>query len=223
MCIRDSFPPSPQVLQAVRGEVEKLNLYPDPECAALRRALARQYGVERENVFVANGSDEVLNFSFLAFCDKENGVAFPDISYGFYPVFAQLYQIPAKVIPLRPDFRLAPEDYRNLGCTIVFANPNAPTGLALSAAQVESIVQSNPDHVVVVDEAYVDFGGESCVPLTTKYDNLLVCMTFSKARSLAGARLGFAIGNAALVADLDKIRYSTNPYNICLLYTSRCV
>ena len=139
MCIRDSFPPSPQVLQAVRGEVEKLNLYPDPECAALRRALARQYGVERENVFVANGSDEVLNFSFLAFCDKENGVAFPDISYGFYPVFAQLYQIPAKVIPLRPDFRLAPEDYRNLGCTIVFANPNAPTGLALSAAQVESL------------------------------------------------------------------------------------
>lgn len=208
------FPPSPQVLQAVQGEVEKLNLYPDPECATLRRALARQYGVERENVFVANGSDEVLNFSFLAFCDKENGVAFPDISYGFYPVFAQLYQIPAKVIPLRPDFRLAPEDYRNLGCTIVFANPNAPTGLALSAAQVESIVQSNPDHVVVVDEAYVDFGGESCVPLTKKYDNLLVCMTFSKSRSLAGARLGFAIGNAALVADLDKIRYSTNPYNI---------
>lgn len=209
------FPPSPQVLAAVRGEeAERLNLYPDPECTALRQALARQYGVEKENVFVANGSDEVLNFSFLAFCDKENGVAFPDISYGFYPVFAQLYQIPAKVVPLRPDFRLAPEDYSNLGCTIVFANPNAPTGLALSAAQVESMVRANPDHVVLVDEAYVDFGGESCVPLTKQYDNLLVCMTFSKSRSLAGARLGFAVGNAALIEDLEKIRYSTNPYNI---------
>lgn len=209
------FPPSPQVLAAVRGEeAERLNLYPDPECTALRQALARQYGVEKENVFVANGSDEVLNFSFLAFCDKENGVAFPDISYGFYPVFAQLYQIPAKVVPLRPDFRLAPEDYSNLGCTIVFANPNAPTGLALSAAQVKSMVRANPDHVVLVDEAYVDFGGESCVPLTKQYDNLLVCMTFSKSRSLAGARLGFAVGNASLIEDLEKIRYSTNPYNI---------
>ena len=209
------FPPSPQVLAAVRGEeAERLNLYPDPECTALRQALAQQYGVEKENVFVANGSDEVLNFSFLAFCDKENGVAFPDISYGFYPVFAQLYQIPAKVVPLRPDFRLAPEDYSNLGCTIVFANPNAPTGLALSAAQVKSMVRANPDHVVLVDEAYVDFGGESCVPLTKQYDNLLVCMTFSKSRSLAGARLGFAVGNASLIEDLEKISYSTNPYNI---------
>ena len=209
------FPPSPQVLEAVGGaQAEKLNLYPDPECTQLRQVLAQQYGVGAENVFVANGSDEVLNFFFLAFCDAGRTVAFPDISYGFYPVFANLYGLPARVIPLRPDFRLAPEDYWNLGCNIVFANPNAPTGLALSAEQVESIVRANPDHVVLVDEAYVDFGAESSVPLTRKYDNLLVCMTFSKSRSMAGARLGFAIGSAALVEDLNRIRYSTNPYNI---------
>ncbi|WP_367925299.1 histidinol-phosphate transaminase [uncultured Ruthenibacterium sp.] len=209
------FPPSPQVIKVIQSEqAKRLNLYPDPEYTALRQALAQRYGVNKDNVFVANGSDEVLNFSFLAFCDANNGIAFPNISYGFYQVFAQLYHIPAKIIPLRPDFHLAPEDYWNLDCNIVFANPNAPTGLAISAAQVESIVQRNPKHVVVVDEAYVDFGGESCVPLTKQYDNLLVCMTFSKSRSMAGARLGFAIANEALIEDLDRIRYSTNPYNI---------
>lgn len=209
------YPPSPGVLAALnRAEGENLRLYSDPEAVELREALAARYGVERENVFVANGSDEALSFAFLAYAADGRGVAFPDISYGFYAVFARLYGIPVRQVPLRADFRLAPEDYNHLHRTIVLANPNAPTGLALSRDEVEGIVRANPDAVVVVDEAYVDFGGESCVPLTQKYPNLLVVQTYSKSRSMAGARLGYAIGDASLIQDLETIKFSTNPFNV---------
>lgn len=209
------YPPSPGVLAALnRAEGENLRLYSDPEAVELREALAARYGVERENVFVANGSDEALSFAFLAYAADGRGVAFPDISYGFYAVFARLYGIPVRQVPLRADFRLVPEDYNHLHRTIVLANPNAPTGLALSRDEVGGIVRANPDAVVVVDEAYVDFGGESCVPLTQKYPNLLVVQTYSKSRSMAGARLGYAIGDASLIQDLETIKFSTNPFNV---------
>ena len=163
---------------------------------------------------MGNGSDEALNFAFLAYAADGRGVAFADITYGFYPVFAELYHIPVQTVPLREDFTLSPEDYYGLHRTIVIANPNAPTGIALSRTQVEGILQANPDCVVVLDEAYVDFGGESCVSLTGRYPNLLVVQTYSKSRSMAGARLGYAIGNAALIQDLETIKFSTNPYNV---------
>lgn len=209
------FPPSPEVIQAVNAcEVGKLNLYPDPECKNLRKKLAALYGVGEENVFLANGSDDILNFAFMAFCDQSRPVAFPAISYGFYPVYADLYQLPFEKIPLREDFRLEPEDYCGINKNIVIANPNAPTGRAISVADIEKILRSNPEHVVLIDEAYIDFGGESCYRLIDRYENLLVCQTFSKSRSLAGGRLGFALGSRELIEDLNKIKYSTNPYNI---------
>ncbi len=210
------FPPSPGVLRAISQErVEELRLYSDPDCNLLRRAIAKQFGFEKQNVFVSNGSDDILNFSFMAFCDGDKcGVAFPEISYGFYQVYADLYGIDAKKIALAKDFSIRVSDYCNVGKTVVIANPNAPTGIALSRDEVEQIVASNPEHVVLIDEAYVDFGGESALELVRKYDNLLVVRTFSKSYSLAGARLGFAIGHPDLISDLEKIKYSTNPYNI---------
>ena len=184
------YPPAPAVLEAAgAAETARLNLYPDPEGRALRQKLAEMYGVEAENVFLANGSDELLSFAFMAFCDGERPVAFPAVSYGFYPVYAQLYQVPCVQIPLREGFVLDPRDFCGLGKNIVIANPNAPTGRAISVRDIEEILRSEPDHVVLIDEAYIDFGGESCVPLIKKYDNLLVCQTFSKFRSLAGGRL----------------------------------
>lgn len=209
------YPPSPGVLAALnRAEGENLRLYSDPEAVELREALAARYGVERENVFVANGSDEALSFAFLAYAADGRGVAFPDISYGFYAVFARLYGIPVRQVPLRADFRLVPEDYNHLHRTIVLANPNAPTGLALSRDEVGGIVRANPDAVVVVDEAYVDFGGESAVPLTARYPNLLVVQTFSKSRSLAGLRIGYAMGSPELISALHNVKYSFNSYTM---------
>jgi len=209
------YPPAPAVLDAVnRAEVERLRLYSDPECTVLREKLAALYGVGKKNVYLANGSDDILNFAFMAFCDKDHGAIFPDISYGFYQVFADLHHIPATRIPLCEDFSIDHRAYCNRDGMIVIANPNAPTGMTLSLAQIEEILQTNPDHVVLIDEAYVDFGGDSCVPLIDRYPNLLVVQTFSKSRSMAGARLGFAIANEALIADLELIKYSTNPYNI---------
>ncbi len=209
------FPPSPEVIAAVNAqEIGRLNLYPDPECRVLRRKLADLYGLAPENVFLSNGSDDILNFAFMAFCDESRPVAFPAISYGFYPVYAGLYRLPHIAIPLREGFRLEPEDYCGIGKNIVIANPNAPTGRAISVGDIERIVRSNPDHVVLIDEAYVDFGGESCRGLIPRYENLLVCQTFSKSRSMAGGRLGFALGSPALIHDLNKIKFSTNPYNI---------
>ena len=208
------FPPSPAVTAAAAEQSGKLQLYSDPESTALREKLAQVYGVKPSQVLATNGSDEVLNFAFMAFADEKSPLAFPDISYGFYPVFAELNHIPYTQIPLKDDFSIDPADYMGINKTIVIANPNAPTGLCLSLAQIEEIVKTNPDNVVIIDEAYVDFGAESAVALIDRYDNLLVTQTFSKSRSMAGARLGFGIGNEKLIADLNTIKYSTNPYNV---------
>ena len=208
------FAPSISVSEAVLNESKKLQLYSDPECTNVRRELARVYGVDTNQVIVTNGSDEVLNFAFMAFADEKNPLVFPNITYGFYPVFAELNRIPYTEIPLKSDFTIDINDYIGVNKTVVIANPNAPTGICLSIDKIEKIVKSNPDNVVIIDEAYVDFSGESALPLIEKYDNLLVVQTFSKSRSMAGARLGFAIGNKSLIADLNTIRYSTNPYNV---------
>ncbi len=208
------FPPSGKAIEYALKASKKLELYSDPECRALREKLAAYYGVDYDETIVTNGSDEVLNFEFMAFCDSDHPAAFPDITYGFYPVFAELNGIPYDEIPLRDDFTVDVNDYVGIGKTIFIANPNAPTGICLSTDEIRRILESNPDNVVVIDEAYVDFGGESCIPLIHEYDNLLVTQTFSKSRSMAGARLGFGIGSKALIADLHTIRYSTNPYNV---------
>ena len=208
------YPPAPGVAEAIAEEARRLELYSDPVCADLRDALAVRYDVSRENVYVSNGSDDILSFAFMAFAGNGVKAFFPDISYGFYRVYADLYGVDYRCIPLREDYSIAPEDYHGLGGFIAIANPNAPTGMAICRSAVEGIVRSNPDHVVLVDEAYVDFGAESCLPLIRRYDNLLAVRTFSKYRGLAGARLGFAIASAGLIADLDRIKYSTNPYNV---------
>ena len=209
------YPPAPGVIAALNQfEISKLNLYPNPDGSRIIKKLAEFYGVEIQNVIIGNGSDELLAFAFLAFCDGGRGAAFPDITYGFYPVYAELYGLPYVQIPLKDDFSIDPADYCDIGKNVVLANPNAPTGIALPLRDIEAIVQSNPGHVVLVDEAYVDFGAESAIPLTHRYENLLVVHTYSKSRSMAGARLAYAIGSAPLIEDLNKMKYSFNPYNV---------
>lgn len=209
------YPPAPSVLDTINSqEIEKLRLYSDPECKGLTNKLAKLYGVLPQQLYFSNGSDDILNFAFMAFSGNGTEAVFPDISYGFYKVFANLHGIPYKEIPLLEDFSINHNDYCGVDKFIVIANPNAPTGLTLSVSQIEEIVKTNPNNVVVIDEAYVDFGAESCYPLINSYDNLLVIQTFSKSRSMAGARLGFALGSTGLIDDLNKIKYSTNPYNI---------
>lgn len=209
------YPPAPGVMDAITREaVSQLKLYSDPTIAPLKAAIAEHYGLESRNVFVTNGSDEALGFAFLAYADSEHPVTIPDISYGFYKVFAQLFQTQPNVIPLREDFSLPVEKFCGVGSMVVFANPNAPTAIALPLSEVEKIVASNPDHVVLVDEAYVDFGGQSAVTLIDRYPNLLVVRTFSKSRSLAGARIGYAMAQPALIDDLERVRNSFHPYNI---------
>ena len=207
--------PSPAVIAAVsEHEVEKLRLYSDPACADLLKAAAAHFGLQPEQIMPGNGSDENLFFALRAFCDADHPLAYADITYGCYGVWCGLMHIPSHIIPLKEDFTLAPKDYYGLNQTIVIANPNAPTGIALPRAEIEGILKANPNNVVIVDEAYVDFGGESCVPLIDRYENLLVVQTFSKSRQLAGARLGLAMGNAKLIADLNRVKFSLNPYNI---------
>jgi histidinol-phosphate aminotransferase len=208
------FPPSPGVIRAAEQEAGRLQLYSDPESGLLRRKLGETYRIAPERIIVSNGSDEVLNYAFMAFGDETRPLAFPDITYGFYPVFAALNRIPYRTVPLDGDFRIRPEDYYDLNGVIVLANPNAPTGLCLEPEQVESILRRNRDGVVILDEAYVDFGGVSARPLLETYENLLIVQTFSKSRSMAGARLGFAMGSEELIRDLKTIQYSTNPYNV---------
>ena len=208
------FPPSPLAIREASKAAERLQLYSDPECTLLVETLSKLYGIEKDEVLFTNGSDEILNFAFMAFCDEKSPAIFPNITYGFYPVFAEINNIPFTETPLKDDFSIDISVYKAVNKTIFIANPNAPTGVALSVAEIEEIVKSNPNNVVIIDEAYVDFGAESCVSLIRKYDNLLVTQTFSKSRSMAGARLGFGIGNKELIRDLNTIKYSTNPYNI---------
>lgn len=206
------FAPASALVDRLAQCAPRLNLYPDPEMRTLSKALADTYSVQPENVFVGNGSDEILAFCFMAFCGSK-GACYPDISYGFYRVYSALCCIDAKEIPLQDDFSINPADYYNTGRTVFIANPNAPTGLSLSVQDIARIAEHN-DGVVVIDEAYVDFGGTSCLSLLNKFDNLLIVRTFSKSRNLAGGRIGFALGNAALINDLRTIKFSFNPYNV---------
>lgn len=206
------YPPAPETATAVAATIQQLQLYPDPTCDGLMTDLAAYLGVKEENVFLANGSDEVLGFCFQRLMGQ--GVAFPDITYGFYKVFAQMYGVATEVIPLQEDFTIDFADYQGVTGTIIFANPNAPTSYGKSLAEMEALVAADPERLVIVDEAYVEFGGETLVPLTAKYDNLLVVGTFSKAWQLAGARLGYAVGCPALMEELNRVKFSFNPYSI---------
>ncbi len=208
------FPPPPGVKAAVAKAADRLYLYPDPEHKVLTQKTAELCGVSFENVLMTNGSDETLDFAFTAFCDTNTPALFADITYGFYKVFAESKRISYEEIPLRIDLSLCVDDYTGKKGTVFIANPNAPTGLLLPVAEIERLLNSDPSRLVVVDEAYIDFGGESAIPLCKDHDNLLVVQTFSKSRSMAGARLGFAVGNASLIRDLKTIKYSSNPFNV---------
>jgi len=209
------FPPSPDALKFIsQAEGVKLNLYPDAACAMLHDAIAEFYGLQKENVISGNGSDEILSFALRAFCGEGKGVAFADITYSFYKVWVQLYGLESTIIPLREDLTLSVDDYMGFHGTIIVCNPNAPTGMAIPRSEIQRLLEADRERLVIVDEAYVDFGGESCAALVNDYDNLLVVQTMSKSRSLAGARVGFALGSAELIADLNRIKFSNNPYNI---------
>jgi len=209
------FPPAPGVLSSIsRAEIQRLNLYPDPDTRVVSELIAAHFNLDPHNVLLGNGSDELLSFCFQAFCDAEHAACFPDISYGFYPVFARIFCVPVQIIPLNADFQIHAVDYCPAGGTIFIANPNAPTGLTLSLHEIEIILKANPDHVVVVDEAYVDFGAESASELIRSFNNLVVIQTMSKSRNLAGARIGFALADQELITDLRTMKYSFNPYNL---------
>ena len=208
------FPPSPKAQAYAAKAAENVQLYCDPECTALVEKMAQLKGLKPGQVLFGNGSDEVLYLAFLAYCDQNTPAIFPDITYGFYKVFAQSLCIPYTQVPLQPDFSIRVEDYLNTGKTTFIANPNAPTGQLLSLGDIEKIARSNPDRVVVIDEAYIDFGGESAISLLDRCENLLVTQTFSKSRSLAGGRLGVIFGSEEMIADLKALKYSINPYNV---------
>lgn len=217
------YPPPPEVAEALAAESGRQQLYSDPECTELREILAARLGISENELVMTNGSDEVLNFAFMAFCDEHVPAVFADITYGFYPVFAEINLVPYEEIPVKEDFSIDVTEYFHMAGTIFIANPNAPTAMALRREEIEEVLKHNPYNVVVVDEAYVDFGAESCVPLIRKYDNLLVTQTFSKSRSMAGARLGMGIGNPELIRDLNTIKYSINPYNVNRLTAAAAV
>lgn len=209
------YPASSFVYRSIdQFEVDSLRKYSDPDAKKLVKAIAENFGVNENQVAVGNGSDEILAFSFMAFQNQEKKFYFPKVSYEFYSVYSDVFGVNKIEIPLSDDLSIKPEDYFNLDGTIVIANPNTPTGIALTAAEIEEIVRTNKNNLVIVDEAFVDFGAESCVPLVDKFDNLLVIQTFSKSRNLAGARVGFAVANAEIIADLNRIKSSFNPYNI---------
>jgi len=207
------YPPSPKALERIRALASAdLRLYPDPEARELKAAIAKHYDVAAENVFVGNGSDEVLAHTFQAFFSGDRPLLYPDITYSFYPVYCDLYEIMPKTVALTESFEIDLEAYHANNGGIIFPNPNAPTGRYLETDSIEALLERNSETVVVVDEAYVDFGGKSCIPLIKKYPNLLVVQTFSKSRSLAGLRVGFAIGDEGLIRGLDTVKDSFNSY-----------
>jgi histidinol-phosphate aminotransferase len=209
------YPPSPKVQAALQSaDLTALRLYPDPECAALRQTLADQNGLTPDQVFVGNGSDEVLAFCYLAFMDDRTPAVFPDITYSFYPVYGAFFGNNCRIVPVREDFSIPLEEMMKNDGTVILTNPNAPTGMGLPLQDVEKLLQGNPDHVVIVDEAYVDFGCESALKLVDKYSNLLVVQTCSKSRSLAGMRIGMAFGNENLIAALNAVKNSMNSYTL---------
>ena len=224
------YPPSPKVFEAISEATSRLRLYPDPESTELRDAYAELVGLQRENVFVGNGSDEVLATAFQAFFEGKSNVLMPDITYSFYPVYCNMYNVKALEIPVREDMTVDPHMYvdqsmdsnidpngKPLNSGVIIANPNAPTSIALGLSDIEEIVKSNKDSVVLIDEAYVDFGGESAVSLINRYNNLLVVSTLSKSRSLAGLRVGFAAGSPELISAMDTVKNSFNSYPVDVL------
>lgn len=206
------YPPSERALSV--KNLRPLNRYCDTEATVLKDAVASYYGLKSDNIIVSNGSDEALAFCFMAFCGKNKGAAFGEVTYGFYPVFCNLFGIDYKTVPLDSDLSLDPKKFYGLKRTIFIANPNAQTGIAMSLTDIEGILKNNPDDVVILDEAYVDFGGETAAGLIGGYDNLVIVQTFSKSRNLAGARVGIAMANPELITDLNRIKYSFNPYNL---------
>ena len=209
------YPPAPGVERRLKEiDCGTLRLYPDPDAGVLAKELAVYYGLKPSQIFVGVGSDDVISIAFLTFFNSDKPVLFPDVTYSFYDVWADLYRIPYKLCPLDADFRINPEDYRQENGGIIFPNPNAPTGVLESVDTVEEILKANPKVVVIVDEAYIDFGGTSALPLIDKYDNLLVVQTFSKSRNLAGMRIGFACGQPKLIRYLNDVKYSVNSYTM---------
>lgn len=209
------YPPSPKVLAAIEAaDKDALRLYPDPDCAALRETLAEANGLKPEQVFVGNGSDEILAFCYLAFMDDETPAIFPDITYSFYPVYAAFFGNNVRIVPVRENFTVPMEQLMQDDGTVVLTNPNAPTGIAVGLDVIGELCEKNPNHVVIVDEAYVDFGAQSAVPLIQQYENLLVVQTCSKSRSLAGMRIGFAFGKESLIAALNTVKNSINSYTL---------
>ena len=209
------YPPSPKVIDAIKQEAgHALNLYPSPTADPLREEIASYYELSMENIFVGNGSDEVLAFSFLAFFEPGKAIRFPEISYSFYPVYSKIFNIPYVEVPLKDDFSIRPEDYFQSDGGVIFPNPNAPTSIYLGLEAVKEILEHNPDQVVIVDEAYIDFAEESAVTLLNSYPNLLVVQTMSKSRSLAGLRVGFALGSPELIEGIVRIKDSFNSYTI---------
>ncbi|MCH5264973.1 MAG: histidinol-phosphate transaminase [Lachnospiraceae bacterium] len=207
------YPPTRKAVEAyLTTDFTKLGLYPDPTASELVGALEKYYGLEEGQVTVGAGSDDVLSLSFLTFFNSDKPILFPDVTYSFYPVWAEVYRIPYECPPLDKDFRIRPEDYKKENGGIVIANPNAPTSLGMASSEIEEILQANPDVIVIVDEAYVDFGGESMLPLLSRYENLLIVRTYSKSRSLAGMRIGFAMGSKELIQALRNVQASINSY-----------
>ena len=209
------YPPSPKVAEAMKGmTADNMRKYPDPACEILIQAIAGEYGVKPQQVFAGVGSDDVLAMAFMTFFNSDKPILFPDITYSFYDVWADLFRIPYECQPLNEDFEIVKEDYYKENGGVIFPNPNAPTGALLELEAVEDIIRHNQDVIVIVDEAYIDFGGASALDLIEKYDNLLVVQTFSKSRSMAGMRIGYAFGNEALIRYLNDVKYSFNSYTM---------
>ena len=210
-----SMPPSPKVFEAIsKSEIWNMSYYADPHCHEFRQAVASVYGVTEEEVFVGNGADEVLSFVLMSFFRRGMKIYFPDITYGFYRTYAKTYGLDMEEIPVKEDFSIDINDYMDLEGDIIFANPNNPTGLAIPVEDIERLVKKNPERMVIVDEAYADYWGETCLPLATKYPNLVVVRTFSKSRNMAGTHIGFAVASKDIIADMNSIKFSFNPFNL---------